>query len=36
MLSSSEQGLADENRELRKRLEALEAGSTAREESDGD
>jgi len=27
MLSSSEQGLADENRELRRRLEELEAGS---------
>jgi Gas vesicle protein len=26
MLSSSEQGLADENRELRNRIEALEAG----------
>ena len=26
MLSSSEQGLADENRELRRRLEELEAG----------
>ena len=29
MLSSSEQGLADENRELRRRLEALEAGNEA-------
>src|SRR4051794_36009646 len=27
MLSSSEQGLADENRELRRRLEELEGGS---------
>ncbi len=30
MLSSSEQGLADENRELRRRLEELEAGSEAK------
>ena len=28
MLSSSEQGLADENRRLRERLEALESGSS--------
>ena len=34
MLSSSEQGLADENRELRKRLEALEAGQSDRADPD--
>jgi hypothetical protein len=34
MLSSSEQGLADENRELRQRLEALEARQGDQDETD--
>jgi Gas vesicle protein len=33
MLSSSEQGLADENRQLRQRLEALEAAQGDREDT---
>ena len=33
MLSSSQQGLADENRELRERLEALEARQSHREDT---
>jgi hypothetical protein len=36
MLSSSEQGLADENRELRQRLEELEAGQGAGEGESSD
>jgi hypothetical protein len=32
MLSSSEQGLADENRELRRRIEALESGEGSSDE----
>ncbi len=35
MLTTSEQGLADENRMLRERLEALEAGNSAGDTSDG-
>jgi hypothetical protein len=35
MLSSSGQDLAEENRELRERLEALEAGQRDREDADG-
>jgi hypothetical protein len=34
MLSSSEQGLADENRELRRRLEELEGGSGSEQADD--
>jgi hypothetical protein len=34
MLTSNEQGLADENRELRARLEALEASQADREKDD--
>jgi hypothetical protein len=34
MLTTSEQGLADENRQLRERIEALEAGTSGSDDSD--